>query len=261
MNNTDIFVRVLLTDKIKLKPRYLGKSIKYAISNLLRVKYEGKCSHHGYILPNSIVISKYSAGLVLDVSLNGDIIFNVLYFAEVCNPSIGSIIAAKIVNTNQFGILAESGINIKGIFTPILECIVPLKFSQDIDAKVNDVINIEILGKKYQLNDKQMSIVGKIVSAKSALKNDGEIAELDHPDDVDAEVDDAIDSEEEEEEKDEDDDEKEEEEDDDVELESDDDEEKEDDKEEEEFFDDEDIEDEDVDEGDDADGADDVDDV
>jgi DNA-directed RNA polymerase subunit E'/Rpb7 len=197
-NNIDpgheIFVRVLLTDKVKLKPKHVNKNIKTSIEFVLRSKYEAKCSHHGYILQNSITIQKYSAGRVMAVSLNGDVIFNVSYFAKVCNPAIGSIVNARIVNMNKFGILAESKVN----NTHILEFVIPTNIQ---NASVNSVqigddIDVEILGKRFELNDKKISVIGKIVEKKTkggkdnkgkvgSLMNDPEIPNMDFPDDDD----------------------------------------------------------------------------
>jgi hypothetical protein len=106
----------------------------------------------------------------MDVSLNGDIIYNVQFYASVCNPSVGSIVQAKVINTNKFGILAECTILLRNENVPILEIIIA-KSSIDENNTVNienikphDLITIEVLGKKYELNDKKISVVGKIMT-------------------------------------------------------------------------------------------------
>jgi DNA-directed RNA polymerase subunit E'/Rpb7 len=166
---TDIFIRVNLTDKIKVKPRYISSAAQTHIMAILTSRYEGKCTWHGYIKPGSIDMQKCSVGMLQDMSLNGDVIYNVNYMADVCNPIIGCTVRAKVVNMNMFGILAENSIDIDGEKVPILDVIVVKSNasndpSVDIEAiKIGDFINIEVLGKKYELNDKKMTVVGKII--------------------------------------------------------------------------------------------------
>ena len=175
MDNHAIFIKEVLVDKVKIKPTNLGKNIREILTHILVKKYEGICSHHGYIKPGSIEILKHSSGQLLTVSLNGDVIYNVVFKAEVCNPMVGCHVTAKVINMNKFGILAEAGIMIGSSHTPILEIIIA-KNTIDIASNVNleaikigDIISVEILGKKYELMDKKISIVGKIV-AKGASK-------------------------------------------------------------------------------------------
>lgn len=180
----DFFIKTLLTDKVKIQPRMICKNIQTIIHKILVNKFEGICSYHGYIKNSSIKISKISLGQVQAFSLNGDVIYTVSYHAEVCNPSIGSIVKARVVNMNKFGILAECGITVDNRHVPILEIIVAkntVDIASDIDfASITngEDLFIEILGKKFELNDKKISIVGKIIQTKdqkNILDADGEM--------------------------------------------------------------------------------------
>jgi hypothetical protein len=94
--------------------------------------------------------------------------------AEICNPAQGSIIKCKVKAKNSLGILAE------GYYDniPILQIIIP-KISAGIQSEINidtisinDEINIEVCGKKYQLFDKHISIIGKAIKNKEEfIKN------------------------------------------------------------------------------------------
>lgn len=159
----NIFFKCLLNDKVKIEPIHLGKGVRDHVARKLKTSIEGMCSKHGYVKQGSIEIHKMLPGNVDLIGLNGYITFDVYFFADVCNPLIGNIVRATVVNVNKFGILADS--------TGILEIIVP-KNSVNIvhDAHVDiekinigDVVNVEIVGKKYELYDKKISIVGRIV--------------------------------------------------------------------------------------------------
>lgn len=159
-----IFFRVLLNDRIKLEPKFLGKQFTEVITKKLKASVEGVCTKHGFIKDGSVEIYKIAPGSVELVSLNGYILYDVFYYADVCNPLVGSVIKVQVSNVNKFGILAE--------VYPILEVIIA-KNSVNIvsDSSVNldnikpgDMLNVEIVGKKYELNDKKISIVGRVVA-------------------------------------------------------------------------------------------------
>ena len=112
-------------------------------------------------------------GYVQTFSLNGDIIFNVSYYADVCNPAIGSIIEAKVVNMNKFGILAELSVK-KDVILEIIVAKSMVNILNEIpidNYSINDIITIEILGKKYELGDKKISIVGRTVKGAANLRH------------------------------------------------------------------------------------------
>lgn len=172
MDNNEIFMRVLLNDKIKLEPKYMSKNYKQELLRRLKDKVEGKCTRHGYIRKNSIEIYKVTPGIVELISLNGGIQYDIYFHAEVCNPMLGTIVKAKVMNINKFGILAEAGYNDPDTneFLNILEIIIAknsVNIVSDVnlnDIKIGNEVRVEIMGKKYELNDKQISIVGRVVA-------------------------------------------------------------------------------------------------
>ena len=200
------FITALITSKVKLHPALVTKQFQGHLLQKLRHTFEGKCTQHGYIKPKSIDIVKVSCGLIKDVTLNGDTLYHVSFNAEICNPVIGSILSAKVINTNMFGILAESGLNIDGKFYPIVEIIVAKNngtTNVNLDKiNVGDNINVEVMGKKYELNDTKITVIGKVVNTQPHKSKRGDNAEKFIENDVDEEEneDEVIDLEEEEEE-------------------------------------------------------------
>lgn len=163
--DSNIFYRVMLNDRMKIEPKHLSKTYRTYVTNRLKTLMEGTCTKHGLIKQGSIDVYKIAPGNIELISLNGSIVFDVYYHAEVCNPLIGSILKSTVVNVNKFGILAES--------SGILEIIIA-KNSVNInhDSVVNlesiqigQSVMVEVVGKKFELGDKKISIVGRIVSA------------------------------------------------------------------------------------------------
>lgn len=171
MDYANIIVDVLLSDNVKLKPTQLGKNMKDILSYHLRKKYEGVCSHNGFILEGSIQIYKYSIGKIIDLSLNGDILYTVTYNAKTCNPIIGNVVKCKVGNKNKFGILAVSETIFNKKPFNILEIIVPQTISDVVDIEIGKMIHIEIVGKKFELGDKKISVIGKLYNVEKNKAN------------------------------------------------------------------------------------------
>ncbi len=104
--------------------------------------------------------------IVEHATLQGSVLYTVKYKALVCNPIIGSVIVAKIDNTNQFGLLC----NVKSGNNSVIDIIVPKKLISvvseiDLDnLKIGDTVSIKLLGKKFHINDKKISGIGTIIS-------------------------------------------------------------------------------------------------
>ena len=173
--SSDLFIPIKFKTNVILLPNELDLEFEKTILKKIKENYENICSKYGYIKNNSIKIIKRSIGLVKNQHFNGNTNFSVLCLAEICNPIQGSIIKCKVKNINKMGVLAE------GYYDniPILEIIIPLN-SAGIKSEINletlvkgQEIKIEVCGKKYQLFDKHISIIGRAIKNKDEfIKNE-----------------------------------------------------------------------------------------
>ena len=169
MSTSNIYNKNILTTKIKIKANQLNKNYKKYILIKLQKEYEGVFTKFGLIKKDTIEIIKLSLGIIEQNSFEGNILYNVQFKADLCNPTIGSIILCTVKNLNNFGILctATDGED------SIIEVIVPKKslaIKSDIDLnniKMDDKVFIEIMGKKQELNDTKIKCIGKITKTKS----------------------------------------------------------------------------------------------
>lgn len=165
----DIFMRMLLCEKVKLEPAFLSTQFKDEVLRRLKAKVEGVCTRHGYIKPGSIEVHKICIGKVEMIGLNGMTQYDVYFHADICNPLLGSTIRCRVSNFNKFGILAEA--------ESVIEAVIPknsIDIHSDVDlekVRIGDDIIIEVVGKKYELNDKKICLVGRIVQDKSIKDN------------------------------------------------------------------------------------------
>lgn len=185
------FHKCLVSDSIILKPHRIGRNVRDVLLSKVCVMYEGVCSRHGYILPGSVRLHHISLGSVEGANLNGDVCYDVQYYALVCNPPIGAVISARVVNKSRFGFLLHSGAapSLGGDAVAPLSSIVETVVSRqatytdqagavadldddnhddgpavDLDViGIGDLVNVRVMGKKFQLNDRHIFVVGRIV--------------------------------------------------------------------------------------------------
>ena len=169
--SAELFIPIKFRTNVILQPNELTKSFEEAILKKLKNNLENVCSKHGFIKNDSIKIIRRSIGSIKQQDFTVNIHFTIECIAEICNPAQGSIIKCKVKAKNLLGILAEGFYN----NMPILEIIVPkmsagIQSEIDIDKiNIGDEIKIEVCGKKFQLFDKHISIIGKAIKNKEEI--------------------------------------------------------------------------------------------
>lgn len=166
--NDHIFIRMRLCEKIKLEPAFISTSYRDEVLKRLKTKVEGICTKHGFIRPDSVEIFKVCSGRVELIGLNGSTVFDVHFWADVCNPLLGSILKCRVTNINKFGILVEAGNIIEAI---VAKNSVSIQSDVDLEKiRIGDDVMIEVVGKKYELNDKKISLIARIVRNKESMR-------------------------------------------------------------------------------------------
>jgi DNA-directed RNA polymerase subunit E'/Rpb7 len=160
-----LFIPIKFKTQVYLSPAELDARYQERLEEKLKKTYEGICTKHGFIKPGSIEIVKKSPGTFIKEYFNGFIKFELQCRAETCNPVQGSVVSAVIKNKNQLGILAESSLD----DLPILDIIVPIKTAGIISQvsldtlQIGDTISVEVMGKKFQMTDRKISVIGRVI--------------------------------------------------------------------------------------------------
>lgn len=156
----DLFVNTTLNHTISLEPKHINSQIDATILEMLQNELEEKCIKHGYIKKNSIKILSRSLGNVLTSQFNGNSIYNITLSAKICNPLENSSIKAKINGINKMGVMAYVGDE----QSPYISILMAKQHHIDNDKfnnlKINDIIKIKVLGKRYEYGDNQISVIG-----------------------------------------------------------------------------------------------------
>lgn len=165
-----IFFRSIVSERVKLRPFDMHAGFRDVILQILKDNFESRCTRNGYVRSDSIRLHKVSPGRMDSAHLNGDVSFTVMYQCEICNPTVGDRFTATVTNINKFGLLAHAGAsNSVGEFTPVINVIIPkqgtaVQSAIDLDSvQIGDTLGVEVLGKKFELNDANIRVIGKAV--------------------------------------------------------------------------------------------------
>jgi DNA-directed RNA polymerase subunit E'/Rpb7 len=161
--NLTVYSRCLLTRKIVLPITTIGKNLKENIEENVKINFEGKCVVEGYIKPNSSNIVTYSSGMI---ERGNTIVFEVVFECEVCYPVEGMNVQCVVTNITKAGIRAESATDVP---SPIVVHIAKdhhYSVQQFNEVKEGDKINVTVIGQRFELNDKFISIIGKLKITK-----------------------------------------------------------------------------------------------
>jgi DNA-directed RNA polymerase subunit E'/Rpb7 len=164
-----IYSRCLLTRKIVLPMTTMGKNIKENIEENIKENFEGKCVVEGFIKPESIKIVTYSSGTI---ERGNNVLFEIVFECDVCFPVEGMIISCVAKNITKAGIRAESA---EEVPSPVIVFIAKdhhYNNPQFSEVKEGDKINVKVVGQRFELNDKYVSIIGELMKEKEQIPFD-----------------------------------------------------------------------------------------
>ena len=140
----------------------INNSIEEVLKNRIKVDIEGKCIKEGYVRRGSVKIISRSSGRILMNQFNGSIIYTVRYVADICNPTEGMILEAKVLNVNKMGVLAYGGDD----EPHPLNILLAKQHHIDVDAfdeiKEHDTVFVKVIGVRKEFGDTQISVIGKL---------------------------------------------------------------------------------------------------
>ena len=162
-----VYSRCLLTRKISLHITTIGKNLKETIEENIKVNYEGKCVVEGYIKPNSSKIITYSSGII---ERGNNILFEVIFECDVCFPVEGMIISCIAKNITKAGIRAESANEMPSPVVVFIAKDHHYNMAHFSEVKEGDKINIRVIGQRFELNDRYISIIGELIKEKENVQ-------------------------------------------------------------------------------------------
>lgn len=161
-----VYSRCLITRKIVLPIRTIGKNLKENIEENIKANFEGKCVVEGYIKPNSSKIISYSSGII---QRGNSVLFDVVFECDVCFPVEGMLITCLAKNITKAGIRAESDAEVPSPIVVFIAKDHHYSAPHFAEVKEGDKITVRVIGQRFELNDKYISIIGELVKEKEYI--------------------------------------------------------------------------------------------
>jgi DNA-directed RNA polymerase subunit E'/Rpb7 len=158
-----VYSRCLLTRKIVLPITTIGKNLTENIEENIKVYFEGKCVVEGFIKPNSSKIITYSSGTI---ERGNNVMFEVVFECDICFPVEGMIISCIAKNITKAGIRAESANDMPSPVVAFIAKDHHYTNQHFNEIQEGDKINVRVIGQRFELNDKYISIIGELIKEK-----------------------------------------------------------------------------------------------
>tara|TARA_B100000035_G_C20815875_1_gene472060 strand:- start:61 stop:663 length:603 start_codon:yes stop_codon:yes gene_type:complete len=161
MFRNEIIERRVIIDPVEIRRNPIDRDVDKSqiVDNILTRKikemYGDRCIDTGYVDASTIQIVERSIGRIYAEHLNGNIVYDVRFSADVCCPVKGDEVVGRVTNSNKMGLLVKHGpLNIV------------LARQHHVNRKcfkrinIGDDIPVSIVGSRFSLNDKQISVIG-----------------------------------------------------------------------------------------------------
>ena len=161
-----VYSRCLLTRNILLPINVIGKNVKSVLEENIKANYEGKCVVEGYIKAGSSNIVTFSSGTI---QRGNNVSFNVVFECEVCFPVEGMLISCVAKNITKAGIRAESATEVPSPIVVFIAKDHNYNNTQFSEVQEGDKFMVKVIGQRFELNDKYVSIIGELRSDKEFI--------------------------------------------------------------------------------------------
>lgn len=162
-----VYSRGLITRNIVLSITNIGKNIKETLEHSIAFNFEGKCLVEGYIKPDSSKIITYSSGLI---ERGNQISFEIIFECDICFPVEGTKITCVAKNITKAGIRAESAYDVPSPIVVFIARDHHYNIADFGSIKEDDKFTVRVIGQRFELNDKFVSIIGELVKEKPEFK-------------------------------------------------------------------------------------------
>jgi DNA-directed RNA polymerase subunit E'/Rpb7 len=157
-----VYSRSLITKKVTLPIMNVGKNLRETLETSLRQSIEGKCILEGFVRTGSIKIVTHSSGVVQ----SSNVMFEVVFECDVCYPVEGMLLNCIAKNITKAGIRADSATETPSPFVVFVarDHHYMLPYFSSIEENTKFVARV--IGQRFELNDKYVSIIAELVEPK-----------------------------------------------------------------------------------------------
>ena len=159
--NLHIYIRSLLTRKIVLNYNEVNSDLFNTLEIKLKQYNEGKCIKDGYVKNNSVKLLTYSGGELFSNKL----VFECVYDCLITNPVESMILNCIAKSITKVGVRAEL-LTDDNISPYIIFIARDHHYNNEIFSQIkeNDMLQVRVLGQRYELNDKFISVIAELIN-------------------------------------------------------------------------------------------------
>lgn len=158
-----IYSRSLLTRNVMLPITSIGKNINETIQTYISANFEGKCIAEGYVKTNSSKIVTISSGVI---ERGNQILFTAVFECDVCFPVEGALIQCIAKNITNAGVRGISADDFPSPVDVFLAKDHHYTSSEISEIKEGDKFTARVIGQRFELNDRQVSVIAELVKPK-----------------------------------------------------------------------------------------------
>jgi DNA-directed RNA polymerase subunit E'/Rpb7 len=160
--------QALFEERIPLTPKDLNRLAEEPVEDVLlqkiRAKLEGRCSRHGFVVPNTMTIVSRSMGHIEVGRFTGDIVYQVQSQGLVLNPADGTTLVGEVLKKNKMGVYVE--------YRDAIRVLLPRDLHHNDETfeslVIGTNIEFEIKKSRFQVNDQYIQCVGVFKSVIAA---------------------------------------------------------------------------------------------
>jgi DNA-directed RNA polymerase subunit E'/Rpb7 len=156
----------IFEEKVSLSPKDMNREIRSFDDLLLRkmrAQIEGKCTKHGFLIPNSLKMLSRSYGYIEKGTFTADSMFYIKAQGRVYNPPNGTVVEGVVVRRSKAGLylVIENAVHVMVLRDLHIG-------NREYDAvELGDTIRVEIKKSRFQINDPQILSLGQFLSVVS----------------------------------------------------------------------------------------------
>ena len=153
-----LYVTSVIHHVTHLSMNDISHDIKRVLQESVARDIEGKCGVYGFIRPDSCAVISYSSGKIRGTMIRYDITVE----CKICNPPEGMFVKCNVDSVTKVGIRATAIDKYSPLVVFVSRDHMRSGESFD-DIMVNQTVNINIVGTRFELGDPNVSAIGVLL--------------------------------------------------------------------------------------------------
>jgi DNA-directed RNA polymerase subunit E'/Rpb7 len=161
--NINIYNKKILTKNITISADNLNSNIDELIHKTLNDELNGICINEGYVKPDSSKILMRSEGNLRINNFKSVVYYTIKYEVLICNPVENQILTCNVSDVSKSHITCYIETEDTSPLNVFLSKQHHLGDSEYTKIKIDDVIEVKVLAKKFEYLDKQILVIGNFL--------------------------------------------------------------------------------------------------